>query len=242
MVTSPRCIPNQTSNVHNIRQFVAPSCHCPTSVKSNKILLTYSEPSLNEEQERYVEAELSSCLSSSAKHNYGCVSQFKFMIPSYVVTNHSTHLTNVSHNRTAFNIQSNGFPLPYFFQRNSFVFNTIIIIFPSRKLLHTNVPSLRSRSLPMIYWMRKSVDKIIQQSLQMNGKCRCAARCNGADMRRPKHLEGKRLCPPQIPYFGEKCGLHRFIPKCWYLSTDLNAPLPAILIFTTARTSNIKFD
>ena len=111
MVTSPRCIPNQTSHVHNIRQFVASSCHCFTSVYNNKIPLTYSEPSLNEQQGRYVAAEFSGCLSSSAKHNHGRVSQFKFMISSYVVTNHAMHLTSVSHNRTAFNVQSNGFPV-----------------------------------------------------------------------------------------------------------------------------------
>jgi hypothetical protein len=133
MVTSPRCIPNQTSNVDNTRQFVVAFCHCSTSVNSNKILLTYSEQSLSEQQGRYVAAEFSGCLSSSAKHNYGCVSQFQFMIPSYVVTNHAMHLTSVSHNWTAFNVQSS-FPLPYFFQRNSFVFNTIIIIVVNNQL------------------------------------------------------------------------------------------------------------
>jgi len=130
------------------------------------------------------------------------------MIPSYVVTNHAMHLTSVSHNRTEFNVQSKGFPLPYFFQRNSFVFNTIIIIFLSSKLHHMNVSSLCSRGLRVFYWMTKSVDKIIQKRVQMSGKFRCAARYNGVDKRRPKHSEGKQLCPPHIPYFGEMCGVH----------------------------------
>ena len=123
----------QTSKVHNNRQFVASSSHCSTSVNSNKIPLTYSEPSLNDEQGRYV-AEFSGCLSSSAKYNHCCASQLKFMIRSYVVTNHALCLTIVSHSRTAFNVQRKGFPFRYFFQRTSFRFNSIFIIFPSSKL------------------------------------------------------------------------------------------------------------
>jgi hypothetical protein len=122
MVSPPGGFPNQTPNVHNIHQFVASSCHCSTSVNSNKIPLTYSEPSLNEEQGRSVASEFSGGLSSSAKHNYGRVSQLKFMTPSYVVTNHALYLTSVSHSRTAFNVQNNGFPFPCFFQRNAFFF------------------------------------------------------------------------------------------------------------------------
>ena len=59
------------------------------------------------------------------------------MIPTYVVTNHAIYLTSVSHIRTGFNAQNSGFPLPYFFHSNSFVFNTIIMIFPSSRLHHT---------------------------------------------------------------------------------------------------------
>jgi hypothetical protein len=118
-------------------------------------------------------------------------------------------------------------------------FYLIFIIFPSIKLHHTNVPSLRSRTL--FHWRTKSVDKIIQQRFQMTDKFRYAARCNGANMRRPKYSEGKRLCPPQIPHLGETCGLQllwrrwqKFIPKCLCLPTDLHC--------VTSRSLNIHDD